>query len=378
MAAEPSAHLGVPTRSGEDPVRPCQDNTPHGMASLMAAPSRLGRLGGKGPITMLPRLDTDVSAALPCARAMDRPSRRQVLTYAAAFAASTILPFQLSTASVSPEELELQAQELTRGVEEMGPVAALKRGQAHLNLIEAARPNALRNFQLRPLNRAASRTALVCARASRWCGIDEYRWITLAETTAGEAGDGPLMALAMLARAAADGMAARSTDCPSPARLTLVTGALRRTGTAPEQASIRASARFELAWEFAANGDQHGALMELNAATFEAQSAGWPKALIDSSVGTALRKLGRLVDAELALSGALDTPPVRRVWILCDLARTYVASGEPDMAAEALEEAFLLTRAGGIEARLPRILAVRSLLPPGRAKRELVEVMHGI
>jgi tetratricopeptide (TPR) repeat protein len=219
---------------------------------------------------------------------------------------------------------------------------------------------------------------MACARASRWCAADGNGWLTIAETEAAAADDGPLLAQAWLERATAEGMDARSTERPSPARLALATAALRRTGSRQEQSGIRAAARWKLAWELAVEGNQHGALMELDAATYEAEKAGWTRTAIDEMVGGVMRKLGRRTDAEIALSGALAAPPVRRVWVLCDLARMHLTSGDADTAAETLEEAFLLMRANGIEGRLPRILAVRSLLPPGRAKRALTEVMHGV
>jgi tetratricopeptide (TPR) repeat protein len=133
-----------------------------------------------------------------------------------------------------------------------------------------------------------------------------------------------------------------------------------------------------LAWQLAAARREHAALLELGAARYDAERASWPRPRIESNAGSALRKLGCLREAEMELSGALDTAPIRRTAVLCDLAHTYVAVGDADTAAEALEEAFLLARADGMESRLPRIVAAKSLLPPGRAARELDEVMHGI
>lgn len=305
-----------------------------------------------------------------------RFSRRQALASAAAFAAGILLPVDVRSAGLSPEELEVQALALGSRVEEMGPAVALQVGRAHLKLIEATRPVALRSFQLRPLSRAASITAMACARASRWSGAEEDAWLTLAETEAAAADDGPLLAKALLERANSE--TARAADCSSPAAKKLYAAAIRRAGAAREQAGIRASIRFQLAWEVAAEGDKRAALMELDAATYEAQQAGWADPVIASHAGCAQRKIGRLVDAELALNGALVTPPVRRIWVLCDLARMHLESGDADAAAATLEEAFLLTRSNGIEGRLRRILGVRSLLPPGRAKRALTEVMHGV
>jgi hypothetical protein len=94
-------------------------------------------------------------------------------------------------------------------------------------------------------------------------------------------------------------------------------------------------------------------------------------------VRPALRRLGRVKDAELTLSGAVDSPPSRRTWVLCDLARTCGAMDEVDMAGEALEDAFLLATVDGMTARPPRIVGARSILPPGRALRELDDVIQG-
>ena len=138
-----------------------------------------------------------------------------------------------------------------------------------------------------------------------------------------------------------------------------------------------AEARLELAWELAARGEKYAAHMELAAATFEAQEAGWSETLIASYVGPLLRKLGLPALADHTLSGALDTAPVRRVWVLCGLARTWVATGDEDGAVEALREALRLTRAHGIDGRMGYITGARSILRPSRAVDALNELMRG-
>jgi hypothetical protein len=310
---------------------------------------------------------------------MERPSRRELLAGAAALAAGVLVPVEVTRAGAGPgaQQLEVRALAIARTVEDMGPAVALATARAHHELVQVALRAASREHQRRPLHRASSMSALVCARASRWAGLDWTGWLTLAETAARSAGDGPLLATALLERGNATGEAAHCADCLSPAAMDLYAAALDRAGAGEGQCGVRADARFQLGWELAAAGNDHGALLELDAAMLEAQRAGWPASVVDSRVGNIHYRLGHLVDAELSLSRAVDTPPPRRVWVLCSLAHTHLGSGEVDAAAGALEEAFLLTRAHGIPARLPRILAVRSLLPPGRAARQLDELMRG-
>lgn len=279
--------------------------------------------------------------------------------------------------------MEGQAQALAalstrpQAAEATVPAAAFKGASVLLLTIGSVSVRATRDFQRQPLRRATATAALVCARASRLRATSEANWLTLAETQAKAAGNGPLQAMVWLERATAEGQAARSADSPSRATVYYAKVALHEAGSGHGQAGIRAAARFHLAWEFAASSDRRGALVEIDTGRIDAQRAGWSEPAIDACVGSALRKLGRLKDAELALSGALDSPPSRKTWVLCDLARTYVAMGDVDMGGEALEEAFLVTRADGMEARLPRIIAARSIFPPGRALRELDDVLHG-
>lgn len=319
---------------------------------------------------------------------MDDPTRRTVLATGLALAASIALRLSVGDVEPTAEELEAQALALAGlGMrpdaaepcwpgEGSPPAAVLTSASALLRTIDRASGRVIRQPQTRSLRRASAVAALVCARASRLRAAPETNWLTLAEVQAQATGDKPLQALVRLERATTEGQAARSADAPSPATVDHATRALHEAGSSHSQAAIRAGARFHLAWEYAATGDRRGAVMEVDAGRIEAQRAGWSQPAIDACVGPALRKLGRLEDAELTLSGALDSPPSRRTWVLCDLARTYGAMSEMDMAGEALEEAFLLAKAHGMNARLPRIIAARSVLPPGRALRELDDVLH--
>jgi tetratricopeptide (TPR) repeat protein len=315
---------------------------------------------------------------------MDRLSRRDLLAAISAFAAGILLPLDVRRAGLNPEELEAQATVLARRIEMMecsehgidSPSVALGAAQTHFDTIRSALDRTIRSHQRVPLHRAASTMARVCALASRCSQIDAHQWLTIAEAEAKAANDGPLLAHASMERAWAEGMAERFADCPCPKRLTLVTTALSRTGIGDEQSSIRAWARQERAWELALTGDRHDALVELDMATMEAQRAGWRDPSIHEMVGSTLRKLRRPVEAERSLSRALDQRPYRRIWVHCEVAQVHLALNDADAAAGSLEEAFLLTRAQGMSGRLPRILAVRAMLPPGRAARELDEVMH--
>jgi tetratricopeptide (TPR) repeat protein len=308
---------------------------------------------------------------------MERPTRREILAAGAALAAGVLLPAEVRAGPLDADEVEVGAQALARDAEALGPALALRTARARLRVIDTSLAGTPRVRQRRVLHRAASTAAIVCVRASLWSGRCTAEWLALAETHASEAGDGPLLARVWQQRGEALGEAAGLAGCHSPAALQLYTAALHRAGSAGEQAGLRALTRFWLAWELAAADDRRGSLMELDAATFEAHRAGWSETAIGSSAGPPLRRLGRLADAERALARALDTAPVRRVCVLCDLARTHVAAGDADGAAEALEEAFLLTRAERIEGRRAHIASVRSVLPPGRATEQLDEVMRG-
>lgn len=314
---------------------------------------------------------------------MDGLSRRDLLARISAFAAGLLLPFEVRGGAPDPEELEAQAAALARRIADHecrehgidSPSVALGAAQTHFHSIRSALDRIPRVRQRVRLHRAASITARVCALASRCSGADGHRWLTIAEAEAKAANDGPLLAHASMERAWSEGMAERFADRPCPQRLTLVTAALSRTGIGDEQSSIRAWARQERAWELALAGDRHDALVELDMATMEARGAGWRDPSVHEMVGSTLRKLGRPVDAERSLSRALDQRPYRRIWVHCEIAQAHLAVRDADAAAASLEAAFLLTRTHGIEGRLPRILAVRALLPAGRAARELDEVM---
>jgi tetratricopeptide (TPR) repeat protein len=204
-----------------------------------------------------------------------------------------------------------------------------------------------------------------------------------AQHQARAADDGPLLARAWLERAAAEGATALAIDAPSAAASRLVVAALDTAGTSQRQSALRASARFRLAWEFAAEGDERGALMELDAAAIEAERAGKPPSQFYDDgwpalrSGATLRRLGRYVEAEATLTRALSGPPIRTTAALSDLARVHAARGDADAAAAALEEAFLLVRAHGIAGRQYRILATREVLPECPAVRQLDAVMDG-
>ena len=312
-------------------------------------------------------------------------SRRDLLAAASAFAAGILVPFDVKGAAPSPgpEELHAQAVALTRRISLSepsidSPASVLETAHRQFHIVKSAIGRTGRAHQRPALHRAASMTARVCALASRWSGIAGQQWVTIAEAEAKAAGDGPLLAHAWLERSSVEGTFELFAERPYPARLTLVSAALDRAGIADDQANLRAFTRQERAWELAMAGNRRGALVELDAAMAEAEKAGWRNAAVHEMVGVGLRTVGRAAEAERSLCRALDQPPVRRVWDLCELAQTRLALGDADAAARHLGEAFLLTRAHSVTGRLPRILAVRALLPLGRAARELDEVMHSV
>lgn len=314
---------------------------------------------------------------------MEPLSRRDLLAAASALAAGVLLPFEVKGASLTPEELEAQAAALTRGVSltvrsVYSPLVALGTARTHYDVINSAMTRTLRAQQRRPLHRAASMAARICALASRWSGIDGSPWVTIAVAEAKAAGDGPLLAHAWMEQMEHGCSSEVRCDHPCPERLALATAALGRTGIRDEHANVRAIARQERAWDLAMAGEPHPALVELDMATMEADKAGWRQPSIHEMVGVTLRKVGRPAEAERSLTKALDQPPVRRVWVLCEAAQAHLALDDVDAAAQDLEEAFLLTHAYSIKGRLPRILAVRALLPPGRAAQELDEVMRRV
>ena len=130
---------------------------------------------------------------------MDRPSPRDLLAATSALVAGILLPFDVTGARLSPDELETQAvalrQRVSLTVRSIStPPVALATAQTHYHAVNAALARSARPQQRRAVHRAASMTARLCALASRWCGIDGDQWLTIAEAEAKAAADGPLQA----------------------------------------------------------------------------------------------------------------------------------------------------------------------------------------
>jgi hypothetical protein len=224
------------------------------------------------------------------------------------------------------------------------------------------------------IHRAAARAALTGAKCNRWVGAPFGSLLGAAESHATAAHDGPMLGEALLIRARHCGEAAHKFDMPSPVCSRYLTRALEVCGGGREAASVRAWARFGLAWECAAEGSEITAMrhVEMGAAEWGV-SAGE----VESSRGDVLRLLSdRAADAEASLYSALRTgcPPTQLGNTLVALARVHLADHDVAEAAGDLEEAFLANRTAGV--RQWRVMAVRKLLPDCLATQALDAVMY--
>lgn len=164
---------------------------------------------------------------------------------------------------------------------------------------------------------------------------------------------------------------------PNPRRRALATGALWAAGASAAASGLRAAARWQVAWEHAATGDEHGALQEAEWATREAQRAGWGPHSLHIEYGQVLARCGYHAVAQHHLMRALGAPPVSRIVVLTDLALCQTREGDADAAATSLEEAMHLARACRAPGRIGGIRVARALLPPGRHRDQLDDVMRG-
>jgi hypothetical protein len=224
-----------------------------------------------------------------------------------------------------------------------------------------------------PLHRAAASAALTATTCNRWLGRPFGRSLGAAEAHADEARDGPLKAEALWVRARQLGEEAHTHDRPSPACSRYLVRALEAAGGSREAAHVRAVCRFQLAWEFAAEGAATTAQRHLQLAAAE---WGLGPSEVHLLRGDVLRLLpGHHVDAEVELNQSLgeDCPPVRAAAVLTSLARVHVLDGDVDEAASELEEAFLRNRQAGV--RQWRVMGVRRTLPDTQATRDLDAVM---
>jgi hypothetical protein len=285
------------------------------------------------------------------------------------------------------DELHHHAQSLAQQVHGTPPIVILQSARAHLVDVEALLAAAIGRHRL-SLHRTAGLTALVAAHASRWAA--RPRTATLLEQAdqhAHSAGDGVLRAQVLVLRAKTAGEEAYAIDAGyTPAQRHLA-AALAVAGPTP---LLRAQIRYELAWDLAAAGDRHGALLELDAAEVDHDCATPAADVVEVADGTwrvrrwssgyrgaVLRRLGLHGDAIAACSEVLQGPPQWQTSAMVDMARSHAALGDVDAAAASLEDAYLLNARAGLAQRQGRVRAARALLPDGPAVRQLDAVLRG-
>jgi hypothetical protein len=114
----------------------------------------------------------------------------------------------------------------------------------------------------------------------------------MATAHAEAAHDGPAKAWVLIQEAAVFGVPARWTGLPQPQEAELAAGALWAAGASTGTSGLRAAARWQLAWERAATGDEHGALQEAECAAVDAQRAGWDPYSLQIEYGQVLARSG--------------------------------------------------------------------------------------
>jgi hypothetical protein len=317
-------------------------------------------------------------------------TRRGFLSTLGILAVGGTLPPSLMARYLNPaqlDELHHHAQTLAQQVHGAPPVVILRSARAHLADVEALLTVAMGRHRL-SLHRTAGLTALVAAYASRWAAKPRTAaLLEQADQHARSAGDGVLHAQVLVLRAKTAGEEAYALDAGyTPAQKHLA-AALAVAGPTP---LLRAQIRYELAWDLAAAGDRHAALLELDAAevdhgratpaadVVEVADGAWKARRWSSGYrGAVLRRLGRHDDAIAACSEVLQGPPQWQTSAMVDMARSHAALGDVDAAAAALEDAYLLNARAGLAQRQGRVRAARALLPDGPAVRQLDAVLRG-
>jgi hypothetical protein len=316
---------------------------------------------------------------------MEIRSRRQVLASAVGVLGVGLLPLPVDLMARAPDPSALQAQAaaLEARALTVPPVAVLASAGSLLQAIEDEcrhAGEARLEWARRALHSTAGVVALVAAQAALW-SRGAGAWTTIAEDHARAAGDGILMARVRRQRARELKAEGGEVDTPTPAAHALLVAAQHEAyPKAPRR--LRADILYAIAWEAAAEGDERGALVNLDAADIEMRLAGGDPAdpagsWQASRRAAALRRLGRHADAEREIPAALTGPTIRTTAVLCDLARLRAATGEVDAAAAALEDAFLLNRSAGLAGRQRYVRAARQVLPGCCAVRQLDDVMRG-
>lgn len=269
-----------------------------------------------------------------------------------------------------------EAVSIDRRAEEWGPAATVANAATLLHRLDAAMTRASRDVERRPIHVAAAIAGAIAARTARWSGEDPSVALRVAMAHADAGRDGPAKSVVLLQEAAAIGEEARLSGLPCNQEKEAAGRALWQAGASIATSDQRAAARWLLAWEHAASGDEHGALHEADWAAKEAERAGWGYS-IDRSYAEVLARCGHHATAQRHFTRALAAPPVVRILVLTGLARSEIQSGDTDAAATSLEEAVLLARSCRAPGRRRGIRTVRCLLPPGRHRDQLDDVLRG-
>jgi hypothetical protein len=319
------------------------------------------------------------------------PTRREFLASAGLLAAGSALPLSLMRTPPPAllDALHEQAQSLARRLHGDPPGIVLVDAGAHLDSVTGFLGGAMRPARTR-LHRTAALTALVAAYASHWAGgPDTLALLDRAEPHAAEGDDPVLRAQVHLLRGLHLGAPAHAIGAPSAEAVHHLTRALRVAGTGAPPI-LRSLIRYDLASEFALQGDARGAWMELDAADWEYQRAAHAEDVVDVADGCwrtrrwdcgyrggVLIKLKRHGEAIAACSQVLHGPALWQTGSMTGIARCHAARDDVDAAAAMLEDAYLLNRQAGLEQRQQEVYAVRALLPDTPAVRQLDAVMRG-
>lgn len=310
--------------------------------------------------------------------------RRLFLGLAGGVLAGLWLP-AVRTSPLAPEALHRRAQMAAASARSRGPAATLAEAADLLTLAEAGTVLAPWSASKRSLHRTAALAALTAALAAQRAqrpGAGDY--VRKADAHAHQAEDGPLGAQALMLRRDEDGAAGHAVGAGSQRSIRLLTAALDAAGASRSSASLRAAILYRLAWERAALGDTHGALQELAAADVSADIAGEaPDFVEDTDLrggggaarrGYALRVARCHSEAETALTEALSAR-VGSAGVLHNLGSLRAAQGNVDGAVAALEEGFLVARAGGSVQAERYIRKAAQSLPNSAATRSLHELL---
>ncbi|HEX2015731.1 MAG TPA: hypothetical protein VGN69_03475 [Solirubrobacteraceae bacterium] len=249
-----------------------------------------------------------------------------------------------------------------------------------LVVAEAAAVAAPATSVRRNLHRTAALAALTAALAAQRMQRPAGEFLRQAQDHANGAGDGPLKAQVLMLHREEDCASRHIVSAGSETSVELLRGAIDAAGVSVSASSVRAGARYRLAWELAALGQVHGALQELEAADADVELASpAPDYIEDSDLhtggaaawrGMALRMAHCPAEAEAALTEAIATRP-KPTTSLVVLAKLKAETDDVDAAVAALEDGFLLARTVGdarpqadartLAGRLPDCTAVRSL-----------------